>query len=362
MNYEKVRIICDRLAVEPVFHMSLHSKELFHSNVLAWFCEAFPHEAHVVFSRWVPARETSIHKVQREHQHLDLVVEIPGLSPVIIENKVFSPPDDEQLDRYSSGALTGLDDPSCVLLSLGDPNWEQAVFTSTSGMTWRHVSYRDLADALSEVVTSIEGFAGDVLRHYVAFITSLQELVDEIGNPGRDDSIDLDPKSREMLQRIRLFDAIGKLRTRSASASLQRAVRPFLGAAEVKFDANFTNAQPLMEAFLQCRNGDRIGWQYQGQQWRLAIITQTHSGRTSELRDKRHVSVGKRYASWFDFSSIPDLIGRQVSEVPKLESSGGFNGYNPDFVYRYRKLPNLNLSELEVLSQHYLTIALNWTS
>jgi hypothetical protein len=34
-----------------------------------------------------------------ESSHLDLILHLPGLAPIAVENKVFSVPDEEQLDR-----------------------------------------------------------------------------------------------------------------------------------------------------------------------------------------------------------------------------------------------------------------------
>ena len=357
----KIRAICEKLAKEPIFHMSLHSKELFHSNVIAWFFEAYPKQAYEVLSKWVPSRDTSTHRIQREHKHLDLVIEIPGLAPVVIENKVFSPPDDEQLNRYSSGYLKKMDNPSLILLSLGNPNWDNSAFKSTTGSEWRFVSYRELADALQGVIGGIDGFSGEVLRRYCEFISMLQELIEEVGIPSSTDLVDINSDIREVLHQIRLHDAMSKVRARHTALLLRQSMNRFGHNPVLEFDANFTNGEPLLEAFVQCENGDRIGWQYQGQQWRLAVITKTHFGRTNEQRDLRHSYVAEKYADWFDFDPVPSILGRQVNEIPRLEMNGEFNGYNPDFVYRYRKITNLRFFELEALSLHYISLALKFS-
>ncbi|MGH8998873.1 MAG: PD-(D/E)XK nuclease family protein [Acidimicrobiia bacterium] len=126
--------ICEDLRAQPLFHLSLHSKELFHSNFLAWLCEAHPDAAVQVFSRWVPARPQAKRlRVQRERSNLDLAIELPGLTPLVVENKVFSPPDDQQLDDYANGPLAGLADPELLLLSLGRPRWPSDVHVSPNG-------------------------------------------------------------------------------------------------------------------------------------------------------------------------------------------------------------------------------------
>jgi hypothetical protein len=356
----RVRDICDALNSESIFHLSLHSKELFHSNVIAWFCEAYPAEATRVLANWIPERDTVVHRVQRERKNLDLVIELRGLAPVIIENKVFSPPEEQQLDEYSEKKLSELDNPSLILLSLGAPNWQKSIYETGLGSIWKYVSYRQLATALGEAIQDISGFDGDLLRRYVKFITLLQDLVDEVGQPGADDSIEVDTNTREILGSIRLHDAIGKLRARSAIAAVSRSMASQEGLGEVDFHANFTNSQPLMEAFISCRNGDRIGWQLQGNQWRLAIKTAVHVGKSSELRDMRYDHVDRMYSDWFDFSEISTLIGKSVSVNSTKEKNGTYTGYSPDFVYRYRNLPGLTLTELQTLSLHFITHAVKW--
>ncbi len=75
--------------------------------------------------------------------------------------------------------------------------------------------------------------------------------------------------------------------------------------------------------------------------------------------DRRHADVADRFADWFDFRAITTLTDRSVDVVPPTEAGGGFNGYNPNFVYRYRKIAQLTSAELVRLSDHYLTSAAN---
>lgn len=358
-----VQTTCDKLSAEPLLQMSLHSKELFHSNVLAWFCERYPQEAHVALRNWAPKRDSDIHRIQREKLNLDLVIELPGLAPVVIENKVFSPPDESQLERYAEKVRRKKDlrEPTFLLLSLTNPNWKDSRYVTESGAEWHYVSYQDLADALSESAPAVPGFPGEILSHYILFISLLHELVEDLATPGPGEPIGITSSAGEFLQSVRMKDAVEKLRARSVAASIHRAMTPVLKRTPVKYKADYTNGQPLLEAFIECRNGDRIGWQYQGDQWRLAIITKKNVGRSKAERESRHKTVAKKYAKWFDFSQINSLIGREVSDVPRLEAAGRYCGYNPDFVYRYRKLPNLTLTEMETLSRHYLTEAKKWT-
>jgi hypothetical protein len=332
--------ICSALTAEPLFHLSLHSKELFHSNLLGWLCETCLVASVEVFARWVPARVGSTNLcVQRERSHLDLAVELPGLAPFVVENKVFAPPDDAQLDEYAAGPLAGLTDPTLLLLSLGRPIWDADEYLSSSGHVWRHLSYRQLADALDDARGGIAGFDGALVAHYCSFIRSLHALADVAGDVGPDDPIALDDATREVLRDIRLHDAIGKLRARVTIAAARARTTPLLPGAQIRWEALFTNSTPLVAAFLDRRDGDWLGWQYQGSQWRVVVITSKHKGTDPDTRARRHAYVAERYADWFDFTAITTLTGRPIGAVPPTEARGEYNGYNPDFAYRYRSCP-----------------------
>ena len=357
---EKMQAICDKLALEPVFQMSLNSKELFHSNILAWFCNSYPKEAREVFSQWVPSRNSTTQQVKREKNNLDLVIEIPGLAPIVIENKVFAAPDNEQLDRYAEKKeIKNFEEPSLFLLSLGRPNWAGGTFVSPSGLTWRYISYRELSSALGHAVKDISGFDGDLIRHYVNVVNLLQGILDEISVLNPEEQVFLDLPTRTLLEQIRMADAFGKLRARQSIFKLDQLTKPVAGTKKIEFNSDFTNGEPLIEGYVWGQSGDRIGWQYQANQWRLAVWSAFHIGKTNDLRRKREKYVAQHYEAWFDFEPLQTLIEPRPSRISKLEIRGGFLSYAPQFVYRKRDIKGLTISELEILSRHYLTQAEN---
>jgi hypothetical protein len=365
LSLENTRIkeICGLLNDEAVYHWSLHSKELFHSNVLGWFCEKYAQAATQVLQRWAPPRDTTEHWVLREKHNLDLVVQLPGLAPVVIENKVFSPPDESQLDRYSDDNVQKLEKAekievgAQILLSLSPPNWDALTYTSNNGKEWRYMSYRDLASALEEVAYEITGFDGDVLRRYLVFIELLQELTDEVSAIKNENTFSFNAETKDFLKVARLDSAFGKLRARSAIADVRESMKSHKNFDDITFHADFTNGEPLVEAMLRCANGDELGWQLQGTHWRLAVRTDKHLGKTDELRELRFEYVREHYGDWFDFSEVTKSIGRSVADQSQKEKKGTFNRYDPDFVYLYRKLENLTLGEIKTLSDRFITQA-----
>lgn len=359
-----VHALCAALAAEPMFHLSLQSKELFHSNFVGWLCESHPQVGAEVFGRWVSRRpQATTVRVQRERSHLDLAIELPGLAPFVVENKVFAPPDESQLDDYAAGKLAGLTAPELLLLSLGRPRWPDGTYVCASGGLWRYLSYRDLADALESAVKLLtaDSFDRQLVEHYCVLVRLLHDLAQTVGMPSSDEPIDVPAAIKVVLQQNRLHDAVGKLRARDAIAAASAHTGPALDGHEVRWEASFTRSHALTAAFVRHSDTDWLGWQYQEGQWRVVVITTMHQGKTPELRARRHAYVADRYAAWFAFDAIPVLTGRSIDKIPPTEKRGAFNNFDPDFVYRYRQLRDLSLDELVALSDHYLRVAASWS-
>jgi hypothetical protein len=359
----EVEALCNSLRAEPLFHASLGSKELFHSNLLAWFADSFPRDAAAVFRAWGTALpRAAAMPSERESTHLDLVLHLPGLAPLAIENKVFSVPNDEQLSRYDEGAISrrGLAGhlPSKVLLSLISPGW-------TEYQGWRWVSYRKLASALDRRVSQVkiaDEFAGDVLDHYVRLIRLLVQLVDLLGTPTPEAPFLLPPAITAHLDRARLSAAVQKARASLVVRELQRAIAAQGGVA-AEIDHGFTRGTVLLEGFHRLApkendpSSDFLGWQLQGSQFRLAVITGRLGGRSD--RERREAYVMERYPHWFDFSLVEKVAGIAPTSHSRGVRGGRwkFHGYSPDFVYRYCVVPDLTMAQILEVGLGYLRLA-----
>jgi hypothetical protein len=93
VTIDQLASLLSELEAEPLYHASRGSKELFHSDVLAWFVRTEPARAAEVFKPWLtPGNGPTTVRVRREYKRLDLVVELPGFAPLIVENKAFALP------------------------------------------------------------------------------------------------------------------------------------------------------------------------------------------------------------------------------------------------------------------------------
>ena len=112
---EKIDEIEEKLKDNPVFQMSLSSKELFHSNIIAWLLEekvgdGSPSENAKALSKLFAPKDTDLNDykvltVLREKQDFDLLIvfkknDTDDFRFVVVENKLKSLPRQDQLKEY----------------------------------------------------------------------------------------------------------------------------------------------------------------------------------------------------------------------------------------------------------------------
>lgn len=386
---------CHELREDGLHHLSLNSKELFHSNLLAWFAERYPAAAADAFDGLAcPGEPGPGEVVERETNHLDLVLRLPGLAPVVIENKVWSLPDDSQLDKYASNAAIDNDRWTCVLLSLTAPSWEGGRRTF-QGCTWVHLSYAELADRLQPVVEQLpaaDPFDVELLRRYVAMVRRLCRLAAVAGQISAADPVYLAEEVVGELRKARIFDGVSKLRAETMARLIHQRLsdlEPRLveatpaeaGAARLwrrgwtvfrlgnrtgGLETTFTNGTPLLSGAAVLANRDTLFWQLQGNQWRLAVQTgsQQYSGRDDNTREKRHNYIKTHYGPWFDFRLAAETLRLDTDQPEPVRGGGEFQRYDPDFAYRYVRIDRapapLTVSRLVEMGSHYLQNALAW--
>jgi hypothetical protein len=331
--------LCQQLKQEPLLHLSLGSKELFHSNLLGWMCQQFPAESVRVLAPWMrqdPSCEEF--KIQREHRHLDLVVRLPGYAPLVVENKMFSLPDESQLRSYlkAVGAITP--EPSLLLISLADPCSPDDRL-DIDGSTWRYAPWRDLAQRLRAEFGDHPRFEDQMLAHEAHLLTLLDQVVQELSIRSPKDPFMLPDTTIRQLHDARIAAAIGKIRM----YQVMHRIRDQYATHDLhpnKTEVNFTNGTPLMSSYWNAdTTGNSVGWQCQGKQWRLAMTLKTMSGKN---RTDERAAYAATQSSWFNFTHLCRILKAADDQLRPAQSktlANGFNKYNPDFVYQYRLLP-----------------------
>ncbi len=350
--------IVSALKRSPLFHLSLASKELFHSNFLAWLCESYPDQAGRIFATFLKHAPLTYGQlnVYRERHNIDLSLEYSGGEVLIIENKVKSLPALAQLEEYAA-ATPNKAQTSFLLLSLTRPTFLPFPGTTirlSNGVEWHYLSYHDLADKLHAIlpdITAITSYHGQLLRDYIDFITHLDALQNHFSIDWDDEHGDFFHAQKEIqhLASIRLHDVIDKMRY----AQLAQRVRDVMQKNGFTFIYNdFWNAQPgqvlvdsgmtrgvgLFDLKYFLMNKDRfgqpviLGVQVQGDHFRLVLEVWERSKAPKIAAALWMPAEGNQV--WFNFG----LLRNGSQEYPQKRP---FNQYNGVFLYRSKRLGSI---------------------
>lgn len=180
--------ILQNLMQSPIYNISLSSKELFHSNFLAWLCEMYPKEMGSVFAEFLGLTDEiqiDVSSVERETKNIDLQFSLKSGEKVIIENKVKSLPYKAQLTEYAEKYI-GEENVNYILLSLSEPEHlfkskkEKVIECelSNGGLAiWKYLSYEQLSAALAKKLKSItDTYHRAMVIDYVDLLKSLIEI------------------------------------------------------------------------------------------------------------------------------------------------------------------------------------------
>ncbi len=304
-------------------------RELFHSNLIAWFFDEFPEAADAVFRPFTVSGDGSSRHVDRERQNLDLVMHWPDRAPLVIENKVFSMPVREQLDAYTGVATKWKVKPSYVLLSLSPPTFRLS--------SWTHLSYKSLATRILEELPNSGDYEVETMRRYAALVLDLEDLVTGVDVRSPLETVWLPDELLAHVESSQMRAALSKARAQRVAGFISQSV-PGL---EKPAASGLSNSTPLVESFESVHTAGidvHLGWQLQGEQFRRAVVYHDPSirGHGSESRMQRE-AVSASNPAFFGFpASLPQLPAGKKA----------FNHFAPNFVYRYVKTPGLTVAQL----------------
>lgn len=189
MPMSNIEDITDSLNKNPMFRLSLGSKELFHSNFLEFLWEQNP-TAFLEMLKEIVTKEKDKNQLQdliekidknkeylklaREKEHFDICIfHNEGnkiVYDIIIENKVKSIPYKKQLDGYVDKITQKKQTPIYVLLSLA----KNFVLKKEISESWNVVDYKALESAIESQYKDKSIYITD----YCSLIKSLSELED----------------------------------------------------------------------------------------------------------------------------------------------------------------------------------------
>ncbi|MBK2257665.1 PD-(D/E)XK nuclease family protein [Francisella philomiragia] len=344
--------LCE-LKKSPIFNMSLSSKELFHSNFIAWMLETYPKQMANFFSGEPKSNESNlkIENIQREKQNIDISFKL-GDTLVLIENKVKSIANLEQLEKYNQLVVKNYKDSKVkkILLSLKNPTID---LNSTKG--WIYLSYDDLLDAFNKLKAKNE-YHKSLITDYVSFVRSIKvNIIDEINIDEVQISNLYDKKEEsykylESLKEIKMHDIFLKglyedfadkiyneiLSVKDLGVKVKYATR-LSEDANIFVSHDFTDGKGLVDIKYKIDKYFFIGIQIQGDEYRHFAVL---------YNDKiRHVEsiLGELKDIWFEFKEIGE---RATYPVRKGLEYRSYTTKNYIFKHKSFKIDDMKNTEV----------------
>lgn len=302
LNSQELHGNFDRLESLPLFHFSLHAKELFHSNFLVWMAK--DKDLRPLFKKvmvGIGIDEKIVEswgdkfEVVREERNLDILIKAKDTDAptwyAVIENKVKSIPTSEQLKNYTETV-----EKVCIKAHR-DPKEVKKILLTLDGYNenlpegWQPASYSQISTVLTKSKIKISNsYKKEIVKDYNKMLQSLIEIINSCEVKSLDDKFLLENK--EDLQLLRIDDLVGKWRAAQMADKFQTEYIPKSNSKNAPVCThNYTNKQPLIEVYRHMKDDKTekdieqvtIGVQIQGKQYRHCIIAKISEDDVNEI-------------------------------------------------------------------------------
>ena len=316
--------IFEGLKKNPIFAMSLTSKELFHSNFWGWLFERNTAYIKVFFDDNISPDD---YKVTREEGNKgnkrDITVWTKSHSKAyVIENKFKSVPKADQLNRYQNalgdafakGVITGIVPPAFTLKD------------------WKFMSYSEIGNAIKEIASQVEkdGFEKQLIIEYADMLLALTDcLKNALDNTLGKWQL----KSFEDFEQIRMDDILKKLKASELEDYLRKELQSTVSGTAGKngqfslfIDDSFSHKHPVVN-IQYVQENNIIGIQIENYQYRRCVQSKASNDAEKEALFKQYQDLG-----WFE-EYVPKkdrtIMGKETSLKVR------YGKYSPDFLYQY---------------------------
>jgi hypothetical protein len=303
LDKQKMERAVTAMTQSPLFHLSLSSKELFHSNFLYWLslqnaqelaralCPDFDSGGELVI-----VREKRVASGQNKAV-LDLCVSNSRGESLVVENKVKDYPEAQQLSRIAN-SLPGSNN-TLVLLSLLPI--EEGAFK-----LWRRLDYKTLSSRLDPAKFSTDRYHQDLVIDYRDFIRHLSDFADTLGfGLDYDFAIAHDVALFRTLNSHRLWEAYQKMRASHMIAFYNTRYR--LDGVRTLYSINHQKA--TMDFLLDVVPGKWLGISIENNQYRRYLHSGSAQKDATAMLDngiffKRDFESQRRHDSFLNYGDV----------------------------------------------------------
>lgn len=338
------------LLKSPIYAMSLGSKELFHSNFW-WFLIENDHSFAKAFFYDIYCNE--INHCERESRNRDLVIVMNNGSNYVIENKIKSIPNIDQLKKYEDktsiflkGVLTGIKET----LNIGNTE------------NWMFLSYKDISKSIRYLTLQSKE---EIIIENKSLINEYCDVVDLLSDvilERLDETEKYLNYSDRGLSKIRFDDVYKKFKSEDFLSAFLRQNSNDL--RELKIDGikfltytYYANKNAGIDIRYKIEDQFVIGVQIQGNQFRI-VAERSNANQCKEVFEE-FLKYGW-FDPEFDYKNHRLIMGRPTTMTPR--EGNKFNKYETSrysFVYQFFNL-NKETSKYEnlfILVLNYLRIA-----
>lgn len=341
----------ENLKTLPIFWMSLSSKELFHSNFIAWILKTYPKEMGEFFCEILELDSSfEILNVEREKFNVDISFYL-GDTIVLIENKVKSIAYEEQLTKYTN--LYSDKEKKYILLSLKKPTIDTK--------DWQYLEYLTLLQQLQSLILSdkVQFYHKSLIEDYIKFINILLDellpLIDvdkiQISNLYKKDTYE--NRLLEQLTNLKMHDFFLKglfedsarflkniLENKSIKVTSETIFECVEDAISITF--GMSRSQGLLDIKCKIQKDLVIGIQIQGLQYRQFVESfnkeKVEKVSTEFLENKEWFLFSNQFKKNKELEIYP--LNKEKQEFNKFSSALGL------FLYRSVKIDSFSNEEL----------------
>ena len=344
-----------QLKANPIFNMSLSSKELFHSNFWAWLFEKDNNFIEIFFPKFLDKNKVT--KVTREEKNRDITIwaknENDELKAYVIENKFKAIPQKEQLKNYETGLgdkifekgiLTGNDD-------------KKPYFMGTDGeeeIKWDYISYNKIAEELNKRTSSkMNSFEKCLIDKYASMLSMLTDYINNYSSSKKIWEWETDSDSKM----IKMDDIILKRKASELEDFLRKkeVTRDNDTTFHVNIRSAYYHKRPNVETYYYYKKNEsdnnddddgffQIGIQIEAGDFRRFIKIK------KELKEEQMNDYFDKFKEIYWFGELKKnskkLFDKNTRMTPK---NGKYNKYTTKdytFIYQYWNIENKEMESI----------------
>ena len=303
----EIKQLIDSLNENALYRVSMSSIELFHSNFWDWMFTKYKESIQYFFEGVVEFQDVSRLSSRREHKNLDILIEDEQFF-YIIENKIKSLPDTEQLKNYSNkkiGKKTFVKGIITSIVEMDIPNDEYDSYQ------WTNLDYKEIGVRIQTFVNhyktqnlNYDRFDFELIEKYIKMISDISNLMySEITDKN---VYNLDTVLSEVGFEVVYKKLMGSmLKSKFLSNDLFKSFEPYLYDEKVKYTIN--HAKLTLTIYLRSHEEDTdFGIQIEDYDYRWFIVKNNKNKQIiSSKKHKEEIATGlfeelrNKYPLWF---------------------------------------------------------------